>query len=272
MVLSPDGRVMARWNDATPTTTVEAIDARSHRVVFTLPASAVQGVAFSPDDRFLVVADHAGGLHVTTLASGHTVVGHGWTVGCGADSGFPPAISADGRRVAVWSFCGKVSAGLLATARPLKRYTQRGQLSGVTFDPSGTRLALSSWDGAATVLDVTTMRPVLELVGHTRGVSGVAFSPDGRYLATTSVDNTLRIWNATTGLVLQIDHDRHSPGKPSFSPDGRFVVESNLTDQIRAWDVCTHCHDPAALLAASRTSVVSPLTPLERARVASLTG
>jgi WD40 repeat protein len=270
VVLSPDGALMARWNDNTSTSTVEVLDTRSGRVRFTLPAITVQGVAFTRDDHRLVVADRTGGLHVTTLASGRTVVGHGWTRNCLDDAGLAPAISDDGRRVAVWSFCGQISIGRLATARPLRRYTQRGQLSGIAFDPTGGRIALSSWDGAATVLNVTTMRPVLELVGHTRGVNGVAYSPDGRYLATTSGDNTLRIWDATTGHMLQIDRDPNSPNKPSFSPDGRFVVASNHRDQIRVWEVCAHCDDPAALLAESRSSVVSPLTALEQARIASL--
>ena len=271
VVLSRDTGLMARWNDATPTTTVEVVDTRTQKVVFTLPATTVQGVSFSNDGRHLVVADRKGGLHVTTLANGHTVVGHGWTVGCSPGAGYPPAISPDGRRVAVWSFCGKLSVGRLDTAKPVRRYSQRGQLSGLAFDPSGTRLALSSWAGAATVLDVATMRPVLELVGHTGGVNGVAYSPDGRYLATTSTDGTLRIWNSTTGQVLQISRDPFGPGRPSFSPDGRFVVEANNANQIRAWDACTNCTDPPALLAESRGSVVAPLTPLERARITSLT-
>ena len=270
VVLSRHGTLMARWNEATPTTKVEAVDTGTGKVVFTLPATTVQGVSFSNDDRHLVIVDREGGLHVTTLANGRTVVGHGWTVGCNPGAGYPPAISPDGRRVAVWSFCGRLTVGRLDTAKPESRYSQRGQLSGLAFDPSGTRLALSSWAGAATVLDVATMRPVLELVGHTGGVNGVAYSPSGRYLATTSTDATLRIWNATTGQVLQIAHDPNGPGKPSFSPDGRFIVEANDAAQIRVWDACKSCADPGALLAESRASVVSPLTPLERARIASL--
>ena len=43
-----------------------------------------------------------------------------------------------------------------------------------------------------TLLNVTTDKPVLELVGHTRGVTGVAYSPNDDYIATTSADDTMR--------------------------------------------------------------------------------
>ena len=38
-------------------------------MVFTLPATTVQGVSFTADNRRLAVADREGGLHVATLAN-----------------------------------------------------------------------------------------------------------------------------------------------------------------------------------------------------------
>ncbi len=146
-------------------------------------------------------------------------------------------------------------------------------LAHIAFDPAGDKLALGSWDSTVTVLNVATDKPALELVGDTRGVNGVAYSPNGRYIATTSTDGTMRVWNATTGQLMQVDHDETYPsGGPSFNPDGQIVAETNNDNQIRLWPVCPDCSDPAALLSASRSSVVSPLTPLERAEVASQAG
>jgi WD40 repeat protein len=218
------------------------------------------------------VADQSGGLHVTTLSSGHTMVGHGWTQNCSTGAGYSPAVSSDDRLVAVYSFCGQVSVGRVRTAKPFETFDQRGQLSHVAFDPSGDRLALASWDSAITVLNVATDKPALELVGNTRGVNGVAYSPDGRYIATTSIDDTMRVWNATTGQLMQVDHDETNPSSPSFNPDGQTLAETNNDNQIRLWAVCPDCGDPAALLSASRSSVVSPLTPLERAEVTAQAG
>ena len=54
-------------------------------------------------------------------------------------------------------------------------------------------------------------------------------------------------------------------GKPTFSPDSQMVAEAN-SDLQSACGVCAPtADDPAALLAASRTSLISPLTPLEQA-------
>jgi WD40 repeat protein len=272
VVLSPDARLAAEWTDDAATTTVRVVDTATARTVFTLPALAPRGVSFSDDDRLLVVVDQSGGLHVTTLATGHTVVGDGWSAKCTTGEGQSPAISADDRLVAVWSFCGQVRIGRTDTARPFETFVERGQLSGVAFDPAGDRLAVASWDSTATVLDVATDRPVLELVGHTRGLDGVAYSPDGRYVATTSVDDTMRLWNARTGQLMQADHDETPTGDPSFDPTGAFVAEYNSETQIRLWPDCPDCGDPGALLEASGASVVSPLTPLERETVASKGG
>jgi WD40 repeat protein len=272
VALSRDGALVAIWNDSTPSSTIRVLDTATRRVVFTTPATAAVGVTFSDDDRLLVVADQVGGLHITTLSSGRTKVGHGWTSGCDVNEGFPPAVSSDDRLVAVYSFCGRVSVGSVMSAKPFEIYDDHGELSHIAFDLAGSQLALASWDSTVTVLNVATRKPALELVGHTRGVSGVAYSPDGRYIATTSIDDTVRVWNAATGQLMQVDHDNTAPGSLSFNSDGRILAENNKDNQIRLWAVCPDCADPAAMLSASGSSVVSPLTPLERAEVLSQTG
>ena len=271
VVLSPDGGRAAIWNDDASTSTVTVMDTSTRRTVFTLPATTVSGVAFSDDDRLLVVSDSTGGLHIANLSTGHTRVGGGWIKSCPAD-GQLPAISSNDRLVAVSSFCGQVSVGRVDTARPFEAFDQRSQLSQIAFDPSGTRLAVASWDSTVTVLNVATDTAGLELVGDTRGIEGVVFSPDGRYIATTSVDDTMRVWNASTGQLMQVDQDETAPGSPSFNSDGQILAETNGDNQIRLWAVCPDCDDPTALLSSSRSSVVSPLTPLERAEVTSEAG
>ena len=265
--LSPDGGIAALWIDGVATTKVRVIDTATGRITFTLPATSVAGVAFSYDDRLLVVDDTTGGMRVTTLADGHTVVGQGWSANCPGGGGV--AISLDNRLVATHTFTGQVCIGKASTATPFEHFDAPGQLSSLAFDPAGTRLALGSWNDTVTVLDVATDKLVLELVGHTRGVSGLAYSPDGRYIATTSTDNSMRIWDPTTGQLLQVDHDEFGTGSPAFSADSQLVAESNGDAQIRVWAVCPHCQDPVALLAASRSSVISPLTPLELAETKS---
>ena len=270
-VLSQDGSLAVTWSESSPNSTVKVQDTNTGRSVFTLPATTVSRVSFSRDDRLLAVTDGAGRLHVTTLATRHTVVGSGWSQAC-TGSGNTPVVSPDDRLVAVYSFCGQVQVGRVATARPFETFNQHGQLSSAAFDSNGTRLALGSWDDSVTVLNTTTDKPVLEVVGHTRGVSGVVYGSHDRYIITTSIDDTMRVWDAATGQLMQVDHDLSAPNAPSVSPDGTLVAETNNSNQVRVWAVCPECTDPIALLKASRSSVVSPLTSLERAEAASQAG
>ncbi|HVC71196.1 MAG TPA: TIR domain-containing protein [Acidimicrobiales bacterium] len=270
-VLSGDGTLVATWSESTSQSTVKVQDTATGRTVLTLPATTVAGVSFSQDNRLLLVIDANGHLHVATLATGRSVVGAGWSDSCNG-SGNPPAVSTDDRLVAVYSFCGEVQVGRVATARPFESFNQHGQLSSAAFDPAGHTLALGSWDDVVTILNVVTDKPVSELVGHTRGVNGIVYSSRGQYIITTSTDDTMRVWNSATGQLLQVDHDLSFPGAPSVSPDGAFVAESNNDNQVRVWAVCPQCQDPNGLLKASRSSVVSPLTSLERAEAASQAG
>lgn len=267
VVLSPDGTLAALFDDSTPTSTVTVVETATGRSVFTLPPVAVANVTFSSDDRLLAVADSSGDLHISTVSTHHTVVGHGWPQ-CDSGGGQTLAISPDDQRVAFASFCGQVSIGLTTDAKPQKSFNRHEQLSSIAFNPTGTRLAAASWDSTVTVLSVATDRPVLELVGHARGVTGVAFAPTAPYIVTTSFDDTTRVWDVTTGQLLRIDRDESSTRNPSVSPDGRFLAEANNDAQVRLWSVCPDCRQPSALLKASRASVVSPLTSLERSAVA----
>ena len=271
VVLSRDGSRAALFNDEAPVSTVTVVDTATGHVVFVLPSTTVAGVAISDDDHLLAVTGATGELHVVTLSTGHTVVGHGWP-DCDAGNGDNLVISANDRWVAHSSFCGQVSIGRTATATLSASFDQHQQVSSIAFNPAGTRLAVASWDSIVSILGVPDVRPVLELLGHSRGVNDVTYSPGGQYIVTTSTDRTARVWNASTGQLLQVDHDQSSTGNPSVDPDSRFVVEFNANDQIRLWDLCPDCLAPSALLAASNSAVVSPLTPIERHEAASSSG
>jgi WD40 repeat protein len=268
--LSPDGRLVAIWDEEAATPRVKVLVVSSRRVLRTLPAMPVDGVVFSRDGRLLVVNDGHGGLHTTTLSDGRTSVTHGWPVRCGPAVGeYAPsgvAVTDNDRLEAVSNFCGVVRLGRTGSSSPFETFDPDEKIAQITFNPAGTELALASFESSVTVLNVATDKPALELLGHSRFVTGVAFSPVGHLIATTSFDNTLRIWDASTGQLLRVDHDDSFTSAPSFSPDGRLVIELELSDYLHVWSACPDCMDPSALLAASRPSSVT-LTPVERAAV-----
>jgi len=259
----------AAWDDQATTTSVKVLDVPSGRVVRTLSAAPVDGVTFSNDDRFLVVNDGHGGLHTIVLSDGRTTVSHGWPTPCASATGendpSDVVISDNDRVEAVSNFCGVVRVGYTGSG-PFETFDPDDKVGSIALNPAGTELALDEFESSATVVNVATDKPALELVGHTLQVTGVAFSPVGNLVATTSFDNTMRIWNASTGQLLRTDHDDSFTGAPMFSPDGRSVIELDNDNYLRVWSACPDCDDPSGLLAASRSSVVT-LTPTERAEV-----
>jgi WD40 repeat protein len=277
-VLSSNGRLAAVWNYQVSKPLVKVMDVASQRVLLTLPATSVDGAVFSQDGRLLVVNDGHGGLSTTTLSTGRTILSHGWPTQCGrvTDTEFAPsgvAISDNDRLEAVASFCGLLRIGHTGGRGPFETYNQHEKIGGrIVFNPAGTRIALSAWDSSATVMSVATDKPVLTLLGHTRFVNDVTYSPAGDLMATTSADDTMRIWNASTGQLLQTDYDNSFTTIPLFSPDGRYVIEENIYYSLHVWPSCPDCQDPSTLLAASRSSVVSRITAAERAQVAAAGG
>ncbi len=71
-------------------------------------------------------------------------------------------------------------------------------VTSVAFSPDGRRIATSSFDRTVKLWETETGQEVFTLRGHTSGVLGVAFSPDGRRLATGSIDSTAKIWDTET--------------------------------------------------------------------------
>jgi WD40 repeat protein len=74
-------------------------------------------------------------------------------------------------------------------------------------------------------------------IGHTDVINSAAFSPDGKLIVTASMDNTARIWDASSGKLLQT-LTGHTRGVESatFSPDGKRIVSVSADNTARIWD------------------------------------
>jgi WD40 repeat protein len=78
------------------------------------------------------------------------------------------------------------------------------------------------------------------LTDHYSYVNSVAFSPDGQTLASGSNDKTIKLWDVTTGNLLQTLTDHYSHvNSVAFSPDGQTLVSGSQDRTIKLWNVAT---------------------------------
>ncbi|KAF8812683.1 WD40 repeat-like protein [Phlegmacium glaucopus] len=85
--------------------------------------------------------------------------------------------------------------------------------------------------------------PALEMVIRTGGgrISSVAFSQDGQRIVSGSSDRTVRVWNATTGVMEGRPINGHTDDVCSvaFSQDGQRIVSGSKDMTIRVWNART---------------------------------
>jgi WD40 repeat protein len=290
-VLSSDGRLLATLpggpsgappspNAGPPSGPVRIWNVAQRRVVAVIhPPGAATVTAFSPDDRFvelLVGGDPNSPGHPVLLnvATGHTVTLQEGYPGIPCLQGNPSdfALSRNDRVFAASGFCGEVDLFNATTGSVLRQFNQGAEISAVDLTPDGSRLLVASWDSRATIYDVATGRPLVNLIGHTRGIAWGGFAAGGSLVVTVSLDRTVRVWDARTGQQLRVLTFSDIQGSPAFSPNGQEMAipennpTSGVSDAVRVFGTCPACQNPKALLAlaAPRAAPASRLTALER--------
>jgi WD40 repeat protein len=81
----------------------------------------------------------------------------------------------------------------IPAGRPLTQMMHGKEITGVTFNRDGTRVATACADAAVRIWDAASGRQI-SVIRHAAEVTAVAFSHDGRYLGTTSRDQVVRVW------------------------------------------------------------------------------
>jgi WD40 repeat protein len=157
----------------------------------------------------LLVPDAAGGCSVEALA--FAPGGRLLAVG-GID--YLATSGLDGQ-VVLWDLAGRKPAATL-----------HGGAVGLSFHPSGRRLASASLVQSVRVWDAETGRLLAELLGHLDAVTCVAYGPDGRWLASGSDDRTVRLWGADGVQRGMLELDTQVKAL-AFSPDGRHLFTGN---------------------------------------------
>lgn len=194
-------------------------------------SAAVSAVAFRVDGLELASASHDGTVRLwntTTGAVNRVLTGH-------KDAVYGLAYSPDGAHLATASWDQTVRIWDVATGRELLTFKgHEEQVLRVVFSPDGKRVASLS-SGMVLVWDAATGENVRTL-GSVGGLNryGLAWSPDGQLIAVTTHEPNVILFEAESGLEMQVFRGHQSVVKNvAFSPDSRLVA-SGAGDLVRS--------------------------------------
>jgi WD40 repeat protein/serine/threonine protein kinase len=219
VTVAGDGRVRI-WNaasgDLVRTLTHDRSDGQRSRYSW---------VAMSPDCRFIAAIDMQGDR------------AHVWDARTGAAlaelrndaAEFPSiAFSADSRWLAT---SGGNDVRVFDTSQWTQTVTLAGpHIHGVSFDPTGPRLATASSSGDASVWMIPSGQRILHLREIGEPVDAVAFSPNGALIVAASRDGAEQIWDTASGrLVSQGNYLRSRIYSLEFDPTSKLVVAAGAS-------------------------------------------
>jgi WD40 repeat protein/DNA-binding XRE family transcriptional regulator len=200
--------------------------------------SQVNGVAFSPDGKFVLSA----GLSDDTARLWDTQTGKELRQFLGHTNAVQAvAYSPDGRTVLTSS--GDKTARLwdAQTGDELRQFLGHTDRVGtVAFSPDGKFVLTGSYDKTARLWDAQTGEELRQFLGHSGSIWAAAYSPDGNYVLTGSTDNEARLWDAQTGEpVHTFTGHANLVYRVAFSRDSKYVLTGSFDNTALLWDVET---------------------------------
>eukprot|EP00127_Corallochytrium_limacisporum_P007050 Clim_evm10s241 gene=Clim_evmTU10s241 len=197
VVYSPDGALMASGGEDGKVKLWRAATGMCY-VTFTEHTSAVTAVRFSANGRAVYSSSIDGTVRAFDLAryrNFRTFTSPTPTAfSCLAVDPAGDLIAAgsqDDFNVYIWN---------IGTGRLLEVLNGHdGPVSGLSFHPTQTLLASSSWDHTARVWDIFESKAKVEPLPHNTDCLAVTFRPDGKELAVATLDGQLTCWNWEEG-------------------------------------------------------------------------
>jgi WD40 repeat protein len=195
-----------------------------------------------------------------------------WSVEVSPDGQLIAAIASSGSRVDVWdaatgaamaelsSGCAKYGTSLAFSSDGQWLATSCGddaqvfdtrawqrvltlpvpELSSLSFDPTGPRIATASLQGDAAIWQIPTGKRLQSLPEAGERIYHIAFSPDGALVVTAAQDGAERVWDAKTGgLQVKLKNHRGNVLWAEFDPSSRRVVSSGGDGVVAVSDLAT---------------------------------
>lgn len=144
------------------------------------------------------------------------------------------ALASDDNAIRLWD--------ISRASRVRKLEGHCSSVGALTFSPDGKLIASAprrEAGGRIIVWDAATGTIIQSFPDHSRRIYTLEFSPDCRTLASASQDKTVRLWNTTNGVALQVLDHLHPVTTLVFSPDGTVLASSDPNFPVTFWNVAS---------------------------------
>ena len=203
--------------------------------------SSVQGVAWSPDSRYIASGSHDKTVQIWDASTGKHVFtyrGHSQTV-------YAVAWSPDGKRIASAGQDKTVQVWDAPTWKHV--FTYHGHTKPIytlAWSPDGKYIASGGADKLVQVWNASIGKHIFTYQGHTKNkyasVYAISWSPDDKRIASASQDKTVQVWDAINGKHV-LTYRGHSLDvlAVAWSPDGEYIASGGADKLVQVWNAST---------------------------------
>lgn len=238
VALSPDGENLA-WSDNFGLVSIYNYRTGQYqRNLIPRDRAPVNGLAFSPDGRWLAAGGNDSRLFLRDMQSGENIELRG-VVNFVNDLAFSPSggrlAAIIGSQVRIWD--------ILDLRKPPAIFpSETNFLLGITWSPDGGKIATAGSDTRVVIWDAASGERIASHNLHTDWVTDVAWSPNGNILASCGRDDHVVLFDVNREKIIGEPLNLHGNSNVysvAFTPDGRTLASSGADDTVVLIDIET---------------------------------
>lgn len=202
-------------------------------------------LAFSPDSRFLAIANDSGGSGIIIwdliTQNSRNILPNAW----GGQLKFSP----DGKWLVVGFRSGSVLLANLVSHNSIQLIGHQRGINAISFSPDGQNIGTTSADNTARIWNLTG-KNVAILPGipeakfgdageRSPSVSHASWSAEGHFLFIAS-GRHIKIWQLLDKKLSTLNNYQGGITDATFSPDGKLIAASSKDGTSRVWNLFGH--------------------------------